>query len=98
VAGTEGAYRERHINETHIIPLALRTVVSRKPTFTIFGDDYQTPDGSCVRDYIHVKDLANAHLLAIECLQAGQYEIYNLGNGQGFSNKPVLGVVEKVTG
>jgi UDP-glucose 4-epimerase len=97
VAGAHQAFGERHNPETHIIPLAL-SAADLGREFTIFGDDYPTPDGTCVRDYIHVRDLARAHLLALEHLQAGQHTIYNLGNGKGFSNKEVMRAVEKVTG
>lgn len=97
VAGAYGQCGERHIPETHIIPLALEAAATDKP-FYLFGEDYPTDDGSCVRDYIHVVDLARAHLLALEHLQAGKHSIYNLGNGQGFSNKQVIQAVERVTG
>lgn len=95
-----GAYRsqgERHQPETHIIPLALKAT-DEDNEFTIFGDNYPTDDGTCVRDYIHVYDLARAHLLALDKLTPGQHGVYNLGNGQGFSNRQVIDVVEKVTG
>ena len=97
VAGAYRRYGERHDPETHIIPLAL-AAADRGREFTIFGDDYPTPDGTCIRDYIHVHDLARAHLLALDKLQASQHAIYNLGNGQGFSNREVVKAVEKVTG
>lgn len=97
VAGAHGRQGERHNPETHIIPLALKAA-DEGEEFTIFGNDYPTPDGTCVRDYIHVRDLAQAHLLALQNLQANQHTIYNLGNGNGFSNKEVLDVVQKVTG
>jgi UDP-glucose 4-epimerase len=97
VAGAYKRFGERHDPETHIIPLALRAA-SEQAEFTIFGDDYDTADGTCVRDYIHVRDLANAHLLALAKLKPGAHSIYNLGNGQGFSNLEVLKAVEKVTG
>lgn len=95
-----GAYKdcgERHDPETHIIPLALRAADTGSE-FTIFGDDYPTPDGTCVRDYIHVRDLARAHVLALEHLQKGSHTVYNLGNGKGFSNREVGEAVQKVTG
>jgi UDP-glucose 4-epimerase len=97
VAGAYGDCGERHAVETHIIPLALHAAAHGKP-FYLFGDDYPTEDGTCVRDYIHVADLARAHLLALEHLQAGTHSVYNLGNGQGFSNRQVVQAVEKVTG
>lgn len=98
VAGAYGQYGERHPVETHIIPLALAAIAGDRANFTIFGDDYPTPDGTCIRDYIHVSDLADAHLLALEKLEQGKHTIYNLGNGNGFSNKEVIKAVEKVTG
>jgi UDP-glucose 4-epimerase len=97
VAGAHGQQGERHDPETHIIPLALKAADESRE-FTIFGDDYPTPDGTCVRDYIHVQDLAQAHLLALQKLEAGKHSIYNLGNGQGFSNKQVVETVRQVTG
>jgi UDP-glucose 4-epimerase len=97
VAGAYKKYGERHQPETHIIPLALAAAKSGKG-FTIFGDDYLTDDGTCVRDYIHVHDLARAHLLALEKLETGQHKIYNLGNGNGFSNLEVIKMAKEVTG
>ena len=97
VAGAYKKFGERHKPETHIIPLALIAAAEERE-FTIFGGDYPTDDGTCVRDYIHVEDLARAHLLALNKLQAGKHNIYNLGNGSGFSNKQVLQTVEDVTG
>ncbi len=97
VAGAHEQYGERHQPETHIIPLALKAAVEDSK-FTIFGDDYDTPDGTCVRDYIHVSDLAQAHLLALDALNDGGHTIYNLGNGQGFSNRAVIRAVEEITG
>jgi UDP-glucose 4-epimerase len=97
VAGAYKTCGERHQPETHIIPLAL-AAADQGSEFTIFGDDYPTPDGTCIRDYIHVYDLARAHLLALDKLATGQYGIYNLGNGRGFSNREVIKAVEKTTG
>lgn len=98
VAGAAAPDRgEHHEPETHIIPLALEAADKHKP-FYLFGDDYPTDDGTCIRDYIHVADLARAHLLALEHLQAGTHAIYNLGNGKGFSNREVVKTVEEVTG
>jgi UDP-glucose 4-epimerase len=96
VAGAYQTFGERHDPETHIIPLALKAADEAKD-FTIFGDDYPTDDGTCVRDYIHVNDLAQAHLLALAKLKPGQHSIYNLGNGNGFSNRQVIAAVEAVT-
>lgn len=89
---------ERHDPETHLIPLLLRAVQTGKP-MTIFGDDYPTPDGTCIRDYIHVSDLADAHVLAIEhLLDGGASDAFNVGTGHGHSVREVLNAVEKVTG
>ncbi len=89
---------ERHDPETHLIPLLLRAIQTRKPV-TLFGDDYPTPDGTCIRDYIHVSDLAEAHVLAIEhLLRDGASEVFNVGTGSGHSVLEVLDAVERVTG
>jgi UDP-glucose 4-epimerase len=98
VAGTYKDFGERHNPETHIIPLALSVAAGRTPYFSLFGDDYETPDGSCIRDYIHVADLAEAAGLALDNLKQGEHTIYNLGNEGGFSNKEIIAAVEKVTG
>ena len=79
------AQGERHSPETHIIPIALQVVAGRRPAFAVYGTDYPTPDGTCIRDYVHVDDLAEAHLLALAAAAAGEHRIYNLGNGAGFS-------------
>ncbi|MFY1634279.1 UDP-glucose 4-epimerase GalE [Solwaraspora sp. WMMB335] len=92
------ALGERHDPETHLIPIALEVATGRREKLQLFGDDYPTPDGTCVRDYIHVEDLARAHLLALGTATAGQHAIYNLGNGNGFSNREVVDVVRAVTG
>jgi UDP-glucose 4-epimerase len=97
VAGAYERYGERHKHETHIIPLALAAASSGQQ-FEIYGDNYPTPDGTCIRDYIHVRDLAQAHLLALDNLEIGKHAIYNLGNGNGFSNRQVIDTVQKVTG
>jgi UDP-glucose 4-epimerase len=96
-AGATGRVGESHDPETHIIPLVLRVALKQAEQFTLFGDDYPTEDGSCVRDYIHVVDLARAHILALEALGDGS-RVYNLGNGAGFSNKQVIETAEEVTG
>src|SRR5579864_2697370 len=94
----ESGLGEEHDPETHLIPLLLRAVVTDKPV-TIFGDDYDTPDGTCVRDYIHVTDLAEAHVLAVEKLLAGgPSDAFNVGTGTGHSVMEVLRAVEEVTG
>jgi UDP-glucose 4-epimerase len=97
VAGAYKTAGERHEPETHIIPLMLRALQNDMP-FTLFGDDYPTPDGTCVRDYVHVVDLAHAMVAALQRLEPGKHAIYNLGNGDGFSNKQVISAAEKVTG
>lgn len=89
---------ECHDPETHLIPLVLATAAGRRPTFTVYGDDYDTPDGTCIRDYVHVSDLSWAHLLALDALMQGaQTTAYNLGNGQGFSVREVIDETERVT-
>ncbi|MEN3263525.1 UDP-glucose 4-epimerase GalE [Pseudonocardia sp.] len=96
-----GSYRgqgERHSPETHLIPLALEAALGTRAEIAVFGTDYPTPDGTAIRDYIHVEDLARAHLLALGALEPGTHKIYNLGNGSGFSVREVLAVVEGVTG
>lgn len=98
-AGASPTYGEDHDPETHIIPLILWVAQGKRNKFTIFGRDYPTPDGTCVRDYIHVLDLAQAHILALQALQAGgPSRKYNLGNGQGFSILQVLEVARRITG
>ena len=97
-AGASARYGEDHRPETHLIPLVLQVAAGEREDIAIFGDDYPTPDGTCVRDYIHVQDLAEAHLLALEALQPGEGHAYNLGNGQGFSVQEVIEVCREVTG
>jgi UDP-glucose 4-epimerase len=89
---------ERHDPETHLIPIALEVAADRRDRLHIFGEDYPTPDGTCIRDYIHVADLAAAHLLALDAAEPGHHRVYNLGNGNGFSNRQVVDVVRAVTG
>jgi UDP-glucose 4-epimerase len=97
-ADPKGRAGEDHEPETHLIPLLLRAVQTGKPV-TLFGDDYETPDGTCIRDYIHVTDLAKAHIAAVEALAAGSASRkFNVGTGHGFSVREVLCAVEKVTG
>ena len=88
---------EDHAIETHIIPLVLQTALGLREKIMIFGDDYPTRDGSCVRDYVHVNDLAQAHILALRALDKGS-RTYNLGNGEGYSVKEVIEVARKITG
>ena len=94
-----GLLGEDHTPETHLIPLALLTALKKRETLYIFGTDYDTPDGTCVRDYIHVNDLADAHVLGLEyLLSGGESEVFNLGNGNGFSVKEVIETARQVTG
>lgn len=97
-AGCTATRGEDHDPETHLIPLVLQVALGKRESIKIFGDDYPTPDGTCVRDYIHVEDLAAAHILALEALQTRETLHYNLGNGSGFSVKEVVETVRKVTG
>lgn len=97
-AGAAGPHLgEQHDPETHLIPLVLQVALGQREKITIFGDDYDTPDGTCIRDYIHVLDLAQAHILALRALGSGS-RVYNLGNGRGFSVKEVVETARKVTG
>ncbi|WP_275559897.1 UDP-glucose 4-epimerase GalE [Streptomyces sp. 5-6(2022)] len=98
VAGAYGAYGERHDPESHLIPLVLQVAQGKREAISVFGDDYATPDGTCVRDYIHVADLADAHLLALGAASRGEHLICNLGNGNGFSVREVIETVRQVTG
>ncbi|MGB5632249.1 MAG: UDP-glucose 4-epimerase GalE [Waterburya sp.] len=94
-----GLLGEDHTPETHLIPLALLTALGKRDSLYIFGTDYDTPDGTCVRDYIHVNDLADAHVLGLEYLLAGgASEVFNLGNGNGFSVREVIETAREVTG
>jgi len=97
-AGAVGALGERHNPESHLIPIVLQVAGGQRDELLLYGDDYPTPDGTCVRDYIHVADLATAHLLALDAIAPGKHEIYNLGNGDGYSNKQVVEAVREVTG
>jgi UDP-glucose 4-epimerase len=100
--GPKGVTRgESHQPETHLIPLVLDVALGRRPFIRIFGEDYPTPDGTCIRDYIHVSDLAEAHLLALTALGTGTEKeplIYNFGNGLGFSVRQVIESARRVTG
>lgn len=98
VAGAYGPYGERHDPESHLIPLVLQVAQGRREAISVYGDDYPTPDGSCVRDYIHVADLAEAHLLALRAVAPGEHLICNLGNGNGFSVREVIETARRVTG
>lgn len=97
-ADPDGELGERHNPETHLIPLVLQAASGRREAISVFGDDYDTPDGTCIRDYIHVQDLCAAHLLALKhLLNGGDSKRYNLGNGKGFSVKEVIDVARAVT-
>jgi UDP-glucose 4-epimerase len=98
-ADPQGRIGERHKPETHLIPLVLQTASGRRNAIKVFGDDYDTPDGTCIRDYIHVVDLCEAHFLAMEYLsQGGATAQFNLGNGNGFSVRQVIDAAEAATG
>jgi UDP-glucose 4-epimerase len=98
VAGAIPGRGEAHEPESHLIPLILDVALGRRPSIRIYGQDYETPDGTCIRDYIHVSDLAEAHLLALHALEDKATLIYNLGNGKGFSVREVIDSVRRVTG
>jgi UDP-glucose-4-epimerase GalE len=97
-ARADGSIGEDHTPETHLIPLIIQAILGQRPHIEIFGTDYPTPDGTCIRDYIHVDDLAEAHLLALEKLEPGKQMHYNLGIGHGYSVREVIHAVETVTG
>jgi UDP-glucose 4-epimerase len=97
-ASPSGELGEDHSPETHLIPLILQAALGQRPHIDIFGTDYPTPDGTCIRDYIHVDDLAAAHLRALDRLQPGKGLAYNLGTGQGYSVRQVVAACEEVTG
>jgi UDP-glucose 4-epimerase len=97
-AGSDGYSGECHHPESHLIPLVLQVAAGTRDSIAIFGTDYPTPDGTCIRDYIHVADLAQAHLLALDALEGSARLIYNLGNGRGFSVREVIDSVRRVTG
>jgi UDP-glucose-4-epimerase GalE len=95
----DGSLGEDHHPEIHLIPLAIDAALGRRPELTVFGDDYETPDGTCIRDYIHVQDLALAHVLALQALEGGDpYRYYNLGTQTGHSVREVIAAVERVAG
>lgn len=98
-ADPESQLGERHDPETHLIPLVLQAASGRRSNISVFGRDYDTPDGTCIRDYIHIQDLCSAHWLALESLMNGEdSQSYNLGNGNGFSVQEVIDTAEQVTG
>jgi UDP-glucose 4-epimerase len=98
VAGAVEGRGEAHEPESHLIPLILDVALGRRKSIKIFGQDYPTPDGTCIRDYVHVGDLADAHILALEGLNTRSRQIYNIGNGQGFSVRQVVDSVRRITG
>ncbi len=98
VAGASGGAGEDHEPETHLIPNILHTVLGQRPAVDIFGTDYPTPDGTAIRDYIHIDDLASAHLLSLRAARGGEHQNFNLGNGNGFSVREVIAAAEQVTG
>ena len=97
-SGATGAAGEDHRPETHIIPLLLETAAGLRSHFDIYGDDYDTPDGTCIRDYVHVSDIAAAHILALSATEVGRMTAYNIGLGQGYSVREVVCRAEEVTG
>jgi UDP-glucose 4-epimerase len=98
-ADPDGDIGEDHTPETHLIPLVLKVALGQMSHLEVFGNDYPTPDGTCVRDYIHVNDLAQAHILALDALAAGaSSNIYNLGNGSGYTVLDVIRTAEEVVG
>lgn len=98
VAGAYAGTGENRIVETHLIPLVLQVALGQRDKISVFGTDWPTPDGTAVRDYIHIKDLADAHLLALQTSQPSTHRIYNLGSGTGFSVREVISACERVTG
>ncbi|WP_099020430.1 UDP-glucose 4-epimerase GalE [Mycolicibacterium palauense] len=98
VAGAYAGLGERHTTETHLIPLVLQVAAGRREEILVFGTDWPTADGTAVRDYIHVRDLADAHVLALQCARPSAHGIYNLGNGTGFSVREVIDCCRRVTG
>jgi UDP-glucose 4-epimerase len=97
-AGALDRFGERHAVETHLIPIVLQVAAGDREQVSVYGEDWPTPDGTCVRDYVHVSDLAEAHLLALEHAATGQHRVYNLGSGTGFSVRQVVEAAREVTG
>ncbi len=97
-AGNNGLCGEDHRPESHLIPLTIQAAMGKRPDIRIYGTDYDTPDGTCIRDYIHVDDLCRAHLLALGKLDEQPEQVYNLGNGQGYSVREVIETVRRVSG
>jgi len=97
-AGASATHGEDHRPESHLVPLVLQVAAGRRPALQVYGDDYPTPDGTAVRDYVHVLDLAEAHVLALESLRAGEADAVNLGTGRGYSVREVIDACRRVTG
>jgi len=97
-AADDGSIGEDHDPETHLIPIVLQVALGRREKVTIFGDDYETPDGTCIRDYIHVEDLATIHRLAMEGLEPGAARAFNVGTGRGYSVREIIETARRVTG
>ncbi len=97
-AGAQGERGEAHRPESHLIPLVLEVALGKRESIQIFGTDYPTPDGTCIRDYIHISDLIEAHLLALDALSSSDRLIYNLGNGAGYSVREVIDTAREITG
>ena len=97
-ADADGRHGEDHTPESHLIPLVLQVPLGQRDKIMVFGDDYPTPDGTCIRDYVHTRDLASAHLLAIEATEVGTDEIFNIGTGNGQSVMQIIEACERVTG
>jgi UDP-glucose 4-epimerase len=97
-AAVDGSLGEDHDPETHLVPVLLQTALGQRPKATVFGTDYATPDGTCIRDYVHVEDLCAAHIVAMEALQPGDMRFYNLGIGRGYSVKEIIDSAHRVTG
>lgn len=97
-AATDGSLGERHHPESHLIPIVLQAASGQRPHISIFGTDYPTPDGTCIRDYIHVEDLCDAHIRVMQQLRPGDHRVYNLGIGHGYSVREVLESAQRVVG
>ena len=97
-AGATREHGERHQPETHLIPLVLEAAAGERDCFNIYGDDYETPDGTCLRDFVHVSDIANAHILALKYMAEPGFHCYNIGTGTSYSVRQIIAEVERVTG
>jgi UDP-glucose 4-epimerase len=98
VGGAHAGFGERHSTETHLVPIALQVALGARDVLDLYGEDYPTDDGTCVRDYIHVEDLGRAHLLALDAAEPGRHEVFNLGTGSGYTVQQVVDTVRSVTG